>query len=145
MKRKFAGKVAGMVGMAALAAPVLAHHGDAGRFDESTRTLAGTVVAVQLVNPHATILFAVDGDAGSKVTWQAELGSPRQLATSFGWTRSTLTPGTRITVTGRPLKSGAPYINLTERSRIVLTDGCEEIYHSATLPDEPLTCPANGS
>ena len=133
------------VSLAVMSAPLLAHHGDAGRFDEKTRTLTGTVVAVQLVNPHSAILFEVEGAAGAKVTWQAELGSPRQLAASFGWTRSTLTPGTRITVTGRPLKSGSPYINLTERARILLTESCEEIYHSATLPDEPLSCPANGS
>jgi len=129
----------------AVSVPVLAHHGDAGRFDESTVTLTGTVVAVQLVNPHASILFAVDDATGAATTWQAELGSPRQLTTNFGWTRSTVVPGTRITVTGRPLKSGAPYINLTERARIVLSDTCSEIYHSNTLPDEPMACETTGS
>lgn len=145
MKVNFGKKLMWTIGLVALSAPLLAHHGDAGRFDEKTRTLAGTVVAVQLVNPHATILFEVEGGAGGKTTWQAELGSPKQLVTSFGWTRTTLTPGTKITVTGRPLKSGSPYINLTERARIVLTDSCEEIYHSAASPEEPLTCPSNGS
>ena len=129
----------------AVSVPVLAHHGDAGRFEEHTVTLTGTVVAVQLVNPHASILFDVDDPTGATATWHAELGSPRQLATNFGWTRSTVVPGTRITVTGRPLKSGAPYINLTERARIVLTETCSEIYHSNTLPDEPLACETTGS
>lgn len=128
----------------ALSTPLLAHHGDAGRFEESTITLSGTVVAVQLVNPHATILFEVDDGTG-KTTWQAELGSPRHLATQFGWTRTTLMPGTQISVTGRPLKSGAPYINLTERARIVLSETCREIYHSNTLPDEPMACATTGS
>lgn len=128
------------VGVAAFSAPLLAHHGDAGRFNENTRSISGVVVAVQLINPHSTILFEAADESGATVTWQAELGSPRQLSSRFGWNRQTLPPGTKITVTGRQLKSGAPYINLTERSRIVLTDSCEEIYHSTTLPDEPLAC-----
>ncbi len=129
----------------AVSVPALAHHGDAGRFEERTITLTGTVVAVQLVNPHASILFEVEDPTGATVTWQAELGSPRQLATNFSWTRTTVVPGTRITVTGRPLKSGAPYINLTERARIALAETCSEIYHSNTLPDEPLACETTGS
>ena len=129
----------------AASAPLLAHHGDAGRFEETTISLTGTVVAVQLVNPHATIIFSVEDRTGTTATWQAELGSPRQLATRFGWTRSTLTPGTEITVTGRPLKSGSPYINLTERARIVLSKTCTEIYHSNTLPDKPMACASTGS
>ncbi len=135
-KRKFAL----MLGVAAFSAPLLAHHGDAGRFDEKTRSVSGVVVAVQLINPHSTIVFDALGKDGMTVTWQAELGSPKQLSSRFGWNRLTLQPGTRITVTGRQLKSGSPYINLTERARIVLTDSCEEIYHSTTLPDEPLVC-----
>lgn len=140
MNRLVNGKLALMLGVAAFSAPLMAHHGDAGRFTEKTRTVSGTVVAVQLINPHSTILLDVVGENGTTVTWQAELGSPKQLSSRFGWNRQTLGPGTKITVTGRPLKSGSPYINLTERARIVLTDTCEEIYHSATLPDEPLSC-----
>ena len=145
MKHTIGEKLAWTFGLAALSMPLLAHHGDAGRFAEQTRTLSGTVVAVQLVNPHASILFEVEGDDGTKVTWQAELGSPKQLSTNFGWTRTTLQTGTHISVTGRPLKSGSPYINLTERARIVLADNCKEIYHSTTLPEEPISCETTGS
>jgi len=140
MKRHVNQKLGLCIGLAALSTPLLAHHGDAGRFHEETRSVSGTIVAVQLVNPHSTILFDVVDKDGASVTWQAELGSPKQLSSRFGWNRETLRPGTRITVTGRQLKSGSPYINLTERARIVLTDSCEEIYHSTTLPDEPLSC-----
>lgn len=145
MKNGFGNRLAATIALTALSTPLLAHHGDAGRFDEHTRTLTGTVVALQLVNPHASILFEVVDDSGAKVTWQAELGSPKQLSTNFGWTRSTLQPGTHITVTGRPLKSGSPYINLTEHARIVLTDTCKEIYHSASPPDEAMACETTGS
>ncbi len=68
------------------------------------------------------------------------MGSPRQLAANFGWDRNTITPGTELQFTGRIVKSGAPYINLSERSRIVLVDTCEEIYHSRSPPEDPLTC-----
>lgn len=140
MNRLLNQKLALALGLTAFSAPLLAHHGDAGRFNEKTRSVSGTIVAVQLINPHSTILFDVVDENGTTVTWQAELGSPKQLSSRFGWNRETLRPGTQITVTGRPLKSGSPYINLTERARIVLTDSCEEIYHSTTLPDEPLVC-----
>jgi len=140
MKRIVNRHLAIVLGFSALSAPLMAHHGDAGRFNAATREISGTVIAVQLVNPHSTILFEVLDANGTAVTWQAELGSPKQIANRFGWNRQTLQPGTKITVTGRPLKSGAPYINLTERARIVLTDRCEEIYHSTTLPEDPLTC-----
>jgi hypothetical protein len=117
-----------------------AHHGDAGRFEETTTTITGTVLALQLVNPHSAILFSADGESGSKVTWQAEMGGPQQLNRNFGWTRNTLKPGDRIAVTGRVVKSGAPHINLTERARIVLLPACEEIYVTRSEPDEPLDC-----
>jgi hypothetical protein len=38
--------------------------------------------------------------------------------------------GTTITLTGRRLKSGAPYLNLTERANLVLTDSGKEIYRT---------------
>ena len=123
-----------------LSGPLLAHHGDAGRFEEDVRNVTGVVVTLQLVNPHSTIIFDVKDENGNVVRWQAEMGSPRQLAANFGWNRNTLTPGTEVQITGRVVKSGAPYINLNERARIVLVETCEEIYHSRSLPEDPLTC-----
>jgi len=123
-----------------LAGPLSAHHGDAGRFEETTTTITGTVIALQLVNPHSVILVSVEDESGSKVTWQAEMGGPQQLNRNFGWTRNTLKAGDQIAVTGRVVKSGAPHINLTERARIVLLASCEEIYVTRSEPDEPLDC-----
>jgi hypothetical protein len=119
-----------------------AHHGDAGRFEEQTVTMTGTVVALQLINPHSTIVVDIENQGGEVVRWRAEFSSPAQLSGNFGWDRNTLRPGDRITLTGRPLKSGAPYINLSERARILRADTCEEIYHSNSLPDEPPSGPA---
>jgi len=129
-------------GFAATAGAVLAHHGDAGRFEEATVTMTGTVVALQLINPHSSIILDIPDESGSPVRWQAEFGSPAQLARNFGWNRNTLKAGDQITITGRPLKSGQPYINLSERARILRTETCEEIYHSSSLPEEPPSGPA---
>ena len=134
-----------LMGFTALAvvlsvAPLMAHHGDAGRYQDDVSTVTGTVVALQLVNPHSSIIFDVEDDEGNVVRWQAEVGSPGQLAANFGWDRNTVVPGIELQFTGRVVKSGAPYINLNERARIVLVDTCEEIYHSRSLPENPLTC-----
>jgi len=127
MKKVF---IAVCLGLLLVAASAQAHHGDANRYNEQTITVTGTVVEVQMVNPHAHIVFDVT-DAGGKTTrWQAELGGPQQLMRQFGWTPQTIKTGMKITLIGRQLKSGAPYLNLTERSQIVLADTGKEIYRT---------------
>jgi hypothetical protein len=114
--------VALAVVLSAVSAPLLAHHGDAGRYDENLVTLNGSVVELQMINPHSIIVLDV-ADATGKVTrWQAEMGGPNQLARGFGWTRNTLKAGDKITLIGRRVKSGAPYMNLTERAVVYMTD-----------------------
>jgi len=130
-------------GLLGLAGSVLAHHGDAGRFDDGLTTITGSVVALQLINPHASILISVPDDNGVRITWHVEMEAPQRLQTEFGWSRTTVAQGTRISVTGRRIKSGAPNINVTERARIFLADSCEEIYHSRDLeplPESPAAC-----
>ena len=106
-----------------------AHHGDAGRYIEEVVTIEGVVVESQLVNPHAIVVFDVTDANGTTVTWQAELGGAQALIRS-GWTKD-VKPGTKITLTGRRLKSGAPYMNLTERARVILTDSGKEVHKTA--------------
>ncbi len=130
-------------GLVSLAGSVSAHHGDAGRFEDDVTTITGSVVALQLINPHASILMTVSSDDGAPVTWHVEMEAPQRLQREFGWSRTTVTPGTKISVTGRRVKSGAPNINVTERARIFIVDGCKEIYHSRDLeplPAPPATC-----
>jgi Family of unknown function (DUF6152) len=111
---------------------VWAHHGDAGRYNEETVTLKGTVVQLVMVNPHALIVFDVN-DGGKNTRWTAELGGPQQLVKQFGWSPATVKAGMPITLIGRVVKSGDPYMNLTERSQITLTDSGKEIYRSANF------------
>jgi hypothetical protein len=110
--------------------PASAHHGDADRYNQEVVTVKGTVIEVQMVNPHAHIVFDAVDEKGKTVRWQAELGGPQQLIKNFGWTPNTMKAGTKITLIGRRLKSGAPYLNLTERANVVLTDTGKEIYRT---------------
>ena len=115
-----------------------AHHGDAGRYNEDTVTLKGTVVQLVMVNPHALVVFDVN-DGGKTTRWTAELGGPQQLIKQYGWSPTTIKGGTAITLIGRVVKSGDPYMNLTERAQITLTDSGKEIYRTANFgqPAEP--------
>ena len=106
-----------------------AHHGDADRYNQEVITISGTVVDVQMVNPHARIVLDVVED-GKTVRWQAELGGPQQLIKQFGWTPSTIKAGMKLTMIGRQLKGKAPYLNLTERANIVVSDTGKEIYRT---------------
>ena len=130
------------LGILVIAGTARAHHGDAGRYIEDVVTLAGTVVELQMTNPHAHIVFDSTDPSGKTVRWQAELGGPQQLIRNFGWTPNTVKAGTKITLTGRRLKSGAPYINLTERARVILDDG-KEIWKTANY-GQPTPPPSEG-
>jgi len=137
MKKSLLGAVAVM--LASLVPGVaLAHHGDAGRYNEESVTLKGTVVQLVMVNPHALVVFDVD-QGGKTARWTAEMGGPQQLVKQYGWSPSTVKPGTAITLIGRVVKSGDPYMNLTERAQITLTDSGKEIYRTANFgqPAEP--------
>ena len=136
MKNGLLSSVCAAFVVAVLAAPLVAHHGDADRYPPEVSVISGTVVEVLMTNPHAHIVFDVT-DGGKTVRWQAELGGPQQLIRNFGWTPNTLKKGTNITVTGRRLRSGAPYVNLTERANIVLKDTGKEIYRTENYGQPP--------
>jgi hypothetical protein len=110
-----------------------AHHGDAGRYNEETVTLKGSVVQLVMVNPHALIIFDVPDASGKATRWTAELGGPQQLIKQFGWSPQTVKAGMPITLVGRVVKSGDPYMNLTERSQITMTESGKEIYRTANF------------
>ena len=127
-----------MAAVPLLSGAALAHHGDAGRYNEEAVTLTGTLVQLVLVSPHAMILVDVT-ENGTTTRWTAELGGPQQLAKQFGWTPVTTKAwlGSKVTLIGRRVKSGAPYMNLTERANIVLTDSGMEIFRTANFGQPP--------
>ncbi len=110
--------------------PVFAHHGDAGRYEDNLTVLKGSVVELQLITPHSMVVFDAPDESGKVVRWQAEMGARAIMIKDFGWTTDTLKPGDKITVTGRRVKSGGPYMNLTDRANIVMTDSGKEIFRT---------------
>jgi uncharacterized membrane protein YgdD (TMEM256/DUF423 family) len=92
MKKIWLSVVTVAAGLLALSGAALAHHGDADRYNEEVVTVTGAIVELQMINPHAIVVFDVEQD-GKKTRWQAELGGPQQLQRQFGWTRSTMKAG----------------------------------------------------
>lgn len=119
------------VGLFVVSAPVLAHHGFAGRYDEEHPvTVQGTVLEFQFVNPHSAIVFEVKDKNGSPQRWHAELGGSNALRRADGWDRDTLKPGDKITIIGPRNKDGSNDMNLSHESKITLTDTGKDIHNS---------------
>lgn len=113
-----------------ISAPLFAHHGFAGRYDEDHPvTVSGTVVELQFMNPHSFIIFESKDAAGKTERWQAELGSANLLARE-GWTRTMLKAGDHITIIGPQNKNGSADLNLSHESKITLTDSGKVIHNS---------------
>ena len=126
-------------GLILTSAPLIAHHGDAGRYDESPFVITGTIVEIRLTNPHSIMVFDVTDENGKTVRWQGEMTGGQQIVRQFGWTKDSPKVGDKITLTGRRVKTGAPYMNLAKRANIILTDTGKEIYVGQTPPGSPIT------
>jgi hypothetical protein len=99
-------------GLLMIAAPMFAHHGTGVSFEsEKTITLTGTVTEFRFANPHAQLFFDVKDNSGKVVNWGAEIESAYSLIQA-GWSKrrseEALKPGTVVTVTMFPGKSGNP-------------------------------------
>ena len=93
---------AGFIRMAA------AHHSTA-EFDYTKQvTIKGTVKEVQWTNPHSYIQLIADGDAGEKIQWSVEIGSP-SLNINMGWRKNSVKPGDMVTMLLSPARNGKPY------------------------------------
>ena len=70
----------GIVLIAAIAAPLLAHHSISAEFDSTKPiTLSGTVTNVDWMNPHTYVFVDVnDPSLGKTRTWACELASPNE-------------------------------------------------------------------
>jgi len=89
------------------AAPGMAHHSSA-MFDQSkTVTLEGVVKKWELTNPHSWLWVDVKGKDGKVVTWGFEAEGPSTLQRA-GIKPSDFKEGTKITITGNPMRNGEP-------------------------------------
>jgi hypothetical protein len=84
-----------------------AHH-SATMFEQTkTITLEGVVKEFQWSNPHSWLLIDVKDAAGKLTTWGFEAEGPSTLQRA-GIRPSEFPIGTKVTMTGRPMKDGRP-------------------------------------
>ena len=82
--------------------PASAHHAFSPVYDSKrSETVSGVVTEFRFVNPHAMLVLEVKDDHGKTATWTVEFAGRLNLS-EIGWTKESLKPGERITVTGNP-------------------------------------------
>jgi hypothetical protein len=107
MGRRLVVTAAAVVVLTAGQGGVRAHH-SAAMFDEKkTVTVEGEVKEFQLTNPHSWLLVDVKDKDGKVTTWGFEAEGPSTLARA-GIKPSDLRPGTKLKISGNPMKDGRP-------------------------------------
>jgi Family of unknown function (DUF6152) len=90
-----------------LAGAALAHHSGS-MFDHKKEvTFAGVVKEFQYTNPHSWLVVNVTGPDGKVTAWGFEAEGPSTLIRA-GIRKSDFTPGTKLTITGHPMRDGRP-------------------------------------
>jgi hypothetical protein len=105
--------------VAALGTRLGAHHGAAAYDMAATRTLEATIVEFRWINPHALIAFDATAEDRSVRRWTAETAGLTILLRA-GWTKSTLSSGMHVTMSGHPARNGSATMIL---DHVVLDDG----------------------
>ena len=93
--------------LAIVAIPALAHHSAAMFEEKKTITVEGVVKEFQFTNPHSWLLVDVTDKSGKVTTWGFEAEGPSTLQRA-GIRPSEFPVGTKLTITGRPMKDGRP-------------------------------------
>ena len=105
IKRELCGLAA--LGCLLVASTASAHH-SATMFEQTkTITVEGIVKEFQWTNPHSWLLVDVTDKNGKVTTWGFEAEGPSTLQRA-GIKPSEFKVGTRVTMTGRPMKDGRP-------------------------------------
>ena len=107
-----------------------AHHSQSEYDSRSKVEIEGTVTKVEWKSPHAWIYVDATNDQGQNVNWGFELPSPNTLMRR-GWTRNSLKPGDRVTVTGSPARNFPTLAiarTVTDSNGKPLFTGITEIY-----------------
>ncbi|HKE88103.1 MAG TPA: DUF6152 family protein [Vicinamibacterales bacterium] len=107
MRNAFAATLLAGAAIAVTAVPAIAHHSGAMFEDKKTITVEGTVKEFQYTNPHSWLLVDVKNADGSVTTWGFEAEGPTTLQRA-GIKPSEFRAGTKVTMTGRPMKDGTP-------------------------------------
>ena len=102
--------------LAVLTIPLLAHHSGAMFEKEKTITVEGVVKQFQFTNPHSWLLVDVKNKDGSVTTWGFEAEGPSTLQRA-GIRPSDFAAGTKLKITGHPMKDGSPAAAWVEATR----------------------------
>ena len=98
----------------------IAHHGRAA-YTNTTIELEATVTELRFINPHVQVLFDITDSNGKIQHWHGELTAPNRLARG-GWTKNTLKPGDKITITGLAARNEGLAVVIR---KLVLADGTD--------------------
>ena len=90
-----------------IAARAAAHHSGAMFEETKTVTVEGVVKEFQYSNPHSWLLVDVKDKDGKVTTWGFEAEGPSTLQRA-GIRPSEFPIGSKVTMTGRPMKDGRP-------------------------------------
>ena len=93
--------------LAGSAVTALAHHSAAMFEEKRTITMDGVVKRFEYTNPHSWLWVDVTGADGKVTTWGFEAEGPSTLQRA-GIRPSEFPVGTKLTLTGRPMKDGRP-------------------------------------
>ena len=124
-----------LIGLAAAAYPVSAHHSTTMFDRDKTIPLSGVVKELHWTNPHVAIYIensVKQGDADTGL-WLIELTSPGNLVRS-GWSRNTIKPGDKVTANVHPLRDGTKGAAL---QKITLADTGQSVTYSIRDSDRP--------
>jgi hypothetical protein len=102
-----------------------AHHSFAAFDMSKEQTITGVVSRFDWTNPHTFIWIDVTNDKGVVETWAIEGMSPNYLGRR-GWSKNSVKPGDKITVSIRPLKegkSGGMFIRAQIGDRVLMPTG----------------------
>ena len=106
-RRSGLGVCTGVITLLLIAGGASAHH-SATMFEQTkTVTVEGVVKEFQWTNPHSWLLVDVKDKSGKVTTWGFEAEGPSTLQRA-GIRPSEFKPGTKVTMTGRPMKDGRP-------------------------------------
>jgi Family of unknown function (DUF6152) len=132
MKTTFAFAVA-VAGLLVAVLPLSAHHAFAAEFDSNKPVkLQGTVVKIEMVNPHSWFHVAVKEPDGTTTEWMIEGGSPNALI-RHGFTKSSIPIGTEVIFEGFQAKDGSHRAN----GRDITFPGGKKIFLGSSGGDGP--------
>ena len=119
MQTKFINAMVTGLSLMIMGTATFAHHGRAAYDEGNVITLEATITEFRFINPHAQIYFDVIGEDEEPQHWKAEITAPNRLSRG-GWSKTTLTPGDKVTISGDHARNGSNAIRVSE---IVLSDG----------------------